>query len=456
MQIVLGTTLGAQQRGGAAPIITATVAPAAYSYSDGDRIDDLPDYATLDSTGNYDSTAGDIASVEWLVDGTDRAGDYVLSAGEAVVLRVTDNVGNVRPWTIDASVAAVVPNAFAVGQWSLANDGTDVTLTISALPDDGGSALTDLEYSVNAGSAVSLGAATTGDYVITADVADDIEIRAVNAVGDGAWSDTKAVPAAGAFPAATGGTVTDITDPDDGLPYRVHTFTGNGTFEVTTGGDFEYLILGAGASGGAYADGRTGQGGGAGGDVDQGTITLATGTNAIVIGTGGAAAVSPDSGTPADGNDGGNTTALGITANGGLGGAAGISTGLGGAGGDNSDFTGGAGASGQAAGGGGAGAGENGNDAVPNIGGDGGDGVTSSISGTSTSYGGGGGGSARTSNSAEGGLGGGTAGNSTGDSLAAAANTGAGTGGASGGGVASCQSGEGGSGLVIIRYRRAA
>ena len=49
-------------------------------------------------------------------------------------------------------------------------------------------------------------------------------------IGDG-------TPPPASMPAATGGTITDITDPDDGLAYRVHTFTGNGTFEVTTGGD---------------------------------------------------------------------------------------------------------------------------------------------------------------------------------------------------------------------------
>ena len=40
---------------------------------------------------------------------------------------------------------------------------------------------------------------------------------------------------------ATGGTITDITDPNDGVAYRVHTFTGNGSFEVTTEGAFQYV-----------------------------------------------------------------------------------------------------------------------------------------------------------------------------------------------------------------------
>jgi hypothetical protein len=96
------------------------------------------------------------------------------------VVRVTDSAANTRDWTVDASVAAVVPDAFTSGDWSVASDGS--TVTISTLPDDGGSALTDIEYRVNSGSAVSLGETTTGTYSITASDGDDVEIRAVNAV----------------------------------------------------------------------------------------------------------------------------------------------------------------------------------------------------------------------------------------------------------------------------------
>lgn len=196
MSLIRNYPLFLRRRRGAGepPIITATLAPAPYSYSDGDTVGDHPDFATLDTTGNYASTAsGTIASVEWLVDGTDRASSYVLSAGQSVVVRVTDGAAEFRDWTIDASVAATVPDAFTAGDWTLASDGSEVT--ISTLPDDGGSALTDLEYRVNSGSAVSLSATTTGTYAITASEGDDVQIRAVNAVGAGAWSDTKTVSA---------------------------------------------------------------------------------------------------------------------------------------------------------------------------------------------------------------------------------------------------------------------
>ena len=183
---------------GGAQIITATVDPTADAMFDGETVGDITNFATLDNTGNYASSEGTIASVQWLVDGVDRAGTYELSVGEAIVLRVTDSAANTRDWTIDASVAAVVPAQFGTGDWSLANDGVDVTLTVTTLPDDGGSALTDLEYAVNGGSYTSLGAATTGGYTITAVATDTVTLRAVNAVGNGTASASKTVPAAAA------------------------------------------------------------------------------------------------------------------------------------------------------------------------------------------------------------------------------------------------------------------
>ena len=64
------------------------------------------------------------------------------------------------------------------------------------------------------------------------------------------------------FIVATGGTITTV-DTD----YKVHTFTGNGTFEVTQAGSGDnagvgYLIV---AGGGAGGSGSVGGGGGGGG-----------------------------------------------------------------------------------------------------------------------------------------------------------------------------------------------
>ena len=59
----------------------------------------------------------------------------------------------------------------------------------------------------------------------------------------------------GLFVSATGGTVTTSGN------YKIHTFTGTGTFTVTTGGTVEIILLGGGGAGGDPAD-RTGGGGG--------------------------------------------------------------------------------------------------------------------------------------------------------------------------------------------------
>jgi hypothetical protein len=64
------------------------------------------------------------------------------------------------------------------------------------LPDDGGSAITDLEYQLDGGAWVSLAGTTTGAYPVSGLVDDqeyDVAIRAVNALGGGTASATKAV-----------------------------------------------------------------------------------------------------------------------------------------------------------------------------------------------------------------------------------------------------------------------
>ena len=93
---------------------------------------------------------------------------------------------------VSVAAADTAPEAFTVGQWDVSAG----QITISALPADGGSAITDIEYRLNGGSPVSLGETTTGTYAHVGEEDDDIQLRAVNAIGAGAWSDTKQVPAA--------------------------------------------------------------------------------------------------------------------------------------------------------------------------------------------------------------------------------------------------------------------
>ena len=91
----------------------------------------------------------------------------------------------------EPSVAAA-PDDFTAGQWSINSDGD---VTIATLPAASPS-ISDLEYRIEAGSAVSFSASTTGTYSTTATEGQDVQIRAVNSEGAGDWSDTKAVPAA--------------------------------------------------------------------------------------------------------------------------------------------------------------------------------------------------------------------------------------------------------------------
>ena len=259
---------------------------------------------------------------------------------------------------------------------------------------------------------------------------------------------------------ATGGTIT--TDGD----YKVHSFTSNGTFEVTsitntdptlTGAataEIEYLIIAGGGAGAADGSTTNGNGGGGAGGYIPGSALLTAQTYAVVVGAGGVGALSANAVT------GGDSSFNSITADGGGGGGYYVNTpgeggGSGGGGGATSGAGGGVttagfGNSGEAGysggGGGGGGAGEDGGtDAT----GQGGDGLASSITGSSVTRAGGGGGSIPSGTAKVGGAGGGGAGGSGGAGTDGSANTGSG----GGAGVSGGESGSGGSGIVIIRYK---
>ena len=295
---------------------------------------------------------------------------------------------------------------------------------------------------------------------------------------------------------ATGGTITE-----DGN-FKVHKFTGPGTFQVTTEAEnapdnvVDYLVVAGGAAGGFNCTGgNSGGGGGAGGTRFSATtycsssplkapaaLPVSATSYPITVGAGGVGALGPCSARGAPGNDAVFST---ITSGGGAGGGSGVNkTGRdGGSGGGGTGVNGpggGAGGSGnspsvspaqgkdggtgnnasdhQAGGGGGFTAvGQNGA-----CGGDGGAGLAISITGSPVAYGGGGGGGRSAPSSApavpQGGLGGGgngsdnplPGGNPSGNpGSSGTANTGGGGGGTS----LSQTSGSGGSGIVIIRYR---
>lgn len=274
---------------------------------------------------------------------------------------------------------------------------------------------------------------------------------------------------------ASGGTVTAITEGAD--DYTVHEFTADGTFEVTEGGQIEYLIVGGGG-GGSTA------GGGAGGVV-QGSMTIAPGSYPVTVGAGGAGIIGDatprpapatpgeDSsfaglvalgGGPGSGTDGGADT-TGDEAEGGSGGGGGSSSqpaqyvtvlgsalqpgsasgGLGHDGGEVEDFT-----SPFYAGGGGGAGGPGQSPGNPGTWAAGGAGITTTIAGAARDIAGGGaGGEWGTGTGIAGAYGGGSGG--AGYPLSERDGT-PNTGGGGGGGGPTAPGGTGGTGLVIIRY----
>jgi hypothetical protein len=288
---------------------------------------------------------------------------------------------------------------------------------------------------------------------------------------------------------ATGGTVTCCGD------YKIHTFTGPGTFTVCSIGSIptnnvvDYLVVaggggggGAGRSGGAGAGGFRESSGSASGCYTAsplGACVSALPVTAqgypITVGSGGSGGIdcrcSP-------GVSGSNSIFSTITSAGGGGGAplqscqAGIAGGSGGGHGSDSATQGGNGGAGNTppvsppqgnsggnspaasnSGAGGGGATVAGANATPGgslAGSPGGNGATTSISASPTAYAGGGGGGGN----GEGGGSGGTGGGGDGSSNTPADNAGSGTANTGGGGGGGGDTGAaGGSGIVIIRYK---
>ena len=209
--------------------------------------------------------------------------------------------------------------------------------------------------------------------------------------------------------------------------YTVVTFTGSGScaWSAPAGISAVDVLIVGGGGGGGYNTG----GGGGGGGVDSVTARAVSGTVNITVGAGGAGANSSGS-TPASGT----LTSFGTFQV--AGGNAGTNY-------PPASAPGGASVSGSGAGG--QSASTTGVNAQNGF-----DGPTSLISGTLTNYaGGGGGGGWNSPNAASGGLGGGGAGASNG----AGSNGTDGLGGGGGGGAApGYPAGNGGSGVVIIRY----
>lgn len=173
-------------------------------------------------------------------------------------------LGLLRPSVGDPVLT--VPDAFDADDWDIGRADGKADITIHALPANGGAAITDIEYRLDAGSWVSSGGTVSFSITgLTNGQEYGIELRAINSIGASDASDAKQVtPAtvpsafeAGAWSITAGDEQADITIsdlPDDGgdtitdVEYRLDGgswASANGTSSFTIGGltnDTEYDV----------------------------------------------------------------------------------------------------------------------------------------------------------------------------------------------------------------------
>ncbi len=454
----------------------------------------IPSGATINNQGTA-TNFGATGSASWVT--TVKTGDFTAVAGEGYFVNTTSGAITVTlPASPSAGAVVAIKdyaNTFDTNNLTLARNGSNV----------GGSA--DNPVLSTEGIAVTLVFVdATKGWLVT----------------DSGLQSEAPIPA---YITATGGTITTVC-----TNFKVHTFTGPGTFTICSVGNaagsnsVDYLVVAGGGGGGKGANAAGGAGGAGGLRFASSTFTapptsspfsgsalpVAVQSYPITVGSGGGGA--PDN--PVRGSNGNNSIFSTITSTAGGGGgtkgpnspstATGADGGSGGGGAGDLTLPAGfvAGGSGNTPpvspsqgfdggkgfpcsghpGGGGGGAGEIGG-SVPggSKGGDGGDGLQINIDGNTYYWAGGGGGAFFTGsgNGGTGGLGGGGGGyhpggggGSGGAGGGSALNPGgtSGTGGApiggnggvntggGGGGGNTCigtQSGSGGSGIVIIRYK---
>ena len=285
-------------------------------------------------------------------------------------------------------------------------------------------------------------------------------VRVVNGVGESPSSNE--VSATLGILSATGGNeIYNWTDTGTDITYRIHKFTtvGNQTFSVEGNGNVEVLIVAGGGGGG-----NTFAGGGGGGGVIHDTTYFVSEAEpvTVTVGGGGSCASDPQgvSGTNGSNSAFGTLIAIGggggggqghTGLNGGSGGGGAAISYIGGMGTTGQGYAGGSAGSFNAGGGGGGYSSVGGNAYGTQNAGNGGTGYTTNISGSSQSYAGGGGGGSNWAGTYGLGVDGGANGmGSDGTAPSAPANRGGGGGG--GGWTTRSPGGNGGSGIVIVRY----
>ena len=405
---------------------------------------------------------GRTGTVDW--DTTAKTASFTAVSGNGYFVNTTSGaVTMTLPATPSAGDIVSVKDyayTFATNNLTVAPNGSNI----------GGDGAASVKYNVNGTSKTFIYVDGTKGWLVTNESTD-------TSVGE-------------SLVAATGGTITTIGD------YKIHAFTGPGTFCVTSAGDVSNLLVVAGGGSGGFAD--IGAGGGAGGLRNLSTIPVTVQGYPITVGGGGAAPPCSLS----QGNNGSNSVALTYTSTGGGGGGGGPppyvaepgNPGGSGGGGANAGGTGGSGntppvspsqgnnggpgATPNPTGGGGTGGGGGGATAVGGggptpDGGNGGAGLdVSPFFGTAPQpfyqanqtcrgatacgqFAGGGGGAGDGpggSEGGEGGVGGGGKGSSPGNAAgyAGTANSG---GGGGGGENTRSKGGAGGSGIVLIKYK---
>ena len=430
----------------------------------------IPSGATINNQGTA-TNFGATGAASW--DTTVKTGDFTAVAGTGYFVNTTSGAINV---TLPAGTAGAV---VAIKDYAGTFDTNAVTLIRNGSDKIGGLATN--------------GTLSTEGIAVTLVFIDSTQGWLVTDSGLQSEAPTPS------YVTATGGTPT--TDGD----FKIHTFTGPGTFCVSSAGnsqgstEIEYLVV-AGAGGAGY---DSGGGGGAGGFrfaspslasatypgkplAAPAAITASVASFPIVVGGGGTSQASGGTGAGASGSVStfSTITSAGGGGGGSGGGAPGIRTGLNGGsggGGGNPNGSGGNGNTPSVSPAQGRDGGDNQVDSVSSAGGGGainaatdtscsptcvgspggdGAGIPTAFGSNGVScggfryYAGGGGGGSRSPShgpGGSGGKGGGGAGVQTGAGGAGTVNTGGGAGGPSTAGLA--QAGAGGSGIVVIRYK---
>jgi uncharacterized repeat protein (TIGR02543 family) len=206
----------------------------------------------------------------------------------------------------------------------------NMTLSVAFNPPstDGGATITNYQYSTDGGSnwrtrdsgttasplVINTTSAAT-PVTLTNGTTYNVQIRAVNVVGNGAaTSSTTGTPT---FPSCS-----PTENPSPPAGFTVLTFTNATTcnWSVPAGVTVaQVLVVGGGGGGGGAHDNAASGGGGAGYVYANSSLSI-SGTISIVVGAGGTGGVGVTGGSPQNGNSGGNSTFGSVTALGGAGG----------------------------------------------------------------------------------------------------------------------------------------